>query len=132
MRIIEKYAIAKIVEKRPKAKREGFTKDLKKFLIEYNKDEATNPENDQALSPQFIPDLFEIDSNSITVWEIENTSFIDDKKLTKISAWWFSMNCAFQSVKITFIVTDRYGYNWREIDLFTAYDVVSENERYER
>jgi hypothetical protein len=65
------------------------------------------------------PDLFSInkDTNEIWLHEIEDQSLLTDYKLSKIHLAFQS--CDEEGVKLRLFVYDRYGFNEREIDLWS-------------
>jgi hypothetical protein len=67
--------------------------------------------------PRFIPDLWWIDATSQTIhlYEIEDTHPLSQDKLCLLHDWWWDMDAINWMVTLT--VFDRYGLNARSLDL---------------
>lgn len=123
MNLIETFAIQSIRQQEQNAKRRGFDKALRRALRATATDHNDEDEDSNALKPEFVPDLHCIDTQAqvITLWEIEDASTISETKLRGILRWWFTIDAAYEAWDVVLIVTDRYGLNWRRIDLALAY-----------
>ncbi len=73
---------------------------------------------------RIVPDawLHDEDNMEIIIYEIEDTHTITRNKLTKLINLWFMLDSEVY-YKLRLILTDRYGQNRREIELFHLYDI---------
>jgi hypothetical protein len=71
--------------------------------------------------PQFLPDLYEINSDErqIIIYEIEDTHPISPEKLDLIRHWMWGIDC-YTPWDLLIFVTDRYGLNLRRVYRFHA------------
>lgn len=130
MKAVNKAAVCNVLKAYPKAKTRGFTAATREFLLSVFKDSFEDGEIlsearrrelidlfEEQFPPRIIPDLFEIEAENkvIRLFEIEDTHPLTNEKLEHLIEWWSALDG--HGIELQLIITDRYGFNIRKIDL---------------
>lgn len=95
----------------------GFARNLYTAIKKINGEADADDINEILLENRIIPDGYVIDQKTQTVYvfEIEDTNPLTMNKLRKLAQIWFYLDCVYWDLKL--LVIDRYLTCWRSLPL---------------